>query len=400
MLGVWRFRGVTYAFKEALRSSEIRMYRSTSSGWEQVPIHKIMGFKKGRWLQPERDQLVKGRTSGATAIIKEVALIDGFWPDANAEGSLVVDQVKGNFQADELLVVGEETGDNAVATGAVAVGVADDGFAGYRHSGVAADQVGNINATGTYPSQDEIRELGVKTRTSISRLTNPQTRDFSTTRNFWSSFPKSHHRFSFPGGDSNRAGRVLQYRWPLIQADLVNPPETSERISFRVRQKGYAPTHREMTATGPPVAQKIYAGPESRFQFVNHNFFGQAGQERMYGVSGSGPCFEFDGRTYISIFTGVDDDRPILVAAHEKHLFLAYKWGSIQISGLGRPRSFRAIDGAAEKAIGDEVTGMLSGFKGIMILTGRNRTEVLRGTSSLDWDLKTLSEEAGQSATP
>ena len=448
VLGVWRFRGVSYAFKEALSSSEIRMYRTTSSGWSQVPIHKIMGFTKGRWIQPERDQFVKGLTSGATAIIKEVALIDGHWPDSNAEGSLVVDDVRGIFQASELLVVGQETGDNAVVTGAVAVGQADDGFAGYRYSAVAADQVGNINASGSYPSQADIREFGVRDQQFYLEVSEPDDEGFFDDKEIHIEFPQNRtiiFRFlgatktvfvytgdepatrldaetgrmrqrarqarRFRGGgfteDDENVGEdpnadrpvqeygAVQYRWPLIQADLVNPPAINDRITFRVRQKGYVPTHREMTATGPPVEQKIYAGPESRFQFINHNFFGQAGQERMYGVSGSGPCFEFDGRTFISIFTGVDNDRPILVAAHQKHLFLAYKWGSVMISGLGRPRSFRAIDGAAEIAIGDEVTGILSGFKGILILTGRNRTEVLRGTSAADWDLKTLSEKAG-----
>ena len=167
--------------------------------------------------------------------------------------------------------------------------------------------------------------------------------------------------------------------------------------AFRRGQRGavrmYASGSGGWRAVG--LGADLTAPEDARFRFVNHNFRGQAHQERMYGVSGAGPAFEFDGRTYSEIHTGVSGVYPVLIAAHQNHLFLGYADGSVIHSALGEPRNFQALGGAAELAIGDELTGMLSGYRDTMFLFGRNKTLALRGTSAADWHVETISSEAG-----
>ena len=292
-------------------------------------------------------------------------------------------------------MIGQEAGDGAVSVGAIIAGVSES-FAGYRHHSQAHLQVGNSHVTGTYPDQGDITELGVENQNLVLVTTTPEEDGFFDDKEIYVEFPGNRRAvYRFTGAKVVAIESHVQYSWPLLGAQYLNPPAAGNRIVFRIRQLGYQPQSTTMTAAGPPVDQQIIAGPESRFRFVSYNFFGQAHQERMYGVSGSGPAFEYDGRTFFSLFTGADDDRPTLLAAHRKHLFLGYRGGSVIHSGTGKPRNFEAIEGASEIATGDELTGMLSGYKGVLILSGRNRTDVLKGRTPLTWDLDTLSEEAG-----
>ena len=157
-----------------------------------------------------------------------------------------------------------------------------------------------------------------------------------------------------------------------------------------------AESTRKLTISDVPTEQTI--GNGTSFDFVNYNFFGRDDLERMYGVSGAGLPFEFDGTMFVQLQTGVDGYTPIKISAHQAHLFIGYKEGSVIYSGTGKPRSYDAVDGAGEIAIGDELTDMLPGYRDILFIYGRNRTNYLVGTSAVDFQLKTLSDEAGAMA--
>ena len=157
-----------------------------------------------------------------------------------------------------------------------------------------------------------------------------------------------------------------------------------------------AESTRKLTISAVPTEQTI--GNGTIFDFVNYNFFGRDDLERMYGVSGAGLPFEFDGTMFLQLQTGVDGHTPIKISAHQAHLFIGYKEGSAIYSGTGKPRSYDSLDGAGEFAIGDELTDMLPGYRDILFVYGRNRTNYVVGTSKLDFQLKTLSDEAGAMA--
>lgn len=142
----------------------------------------------------------------------------------------------------------------------------------------------------------------------------------------------------------------------------------------------------------------ITLSPSGRFEFVNHNFAGTANSTKMYGCDGVNKAFEFDGTVFARIHTGMTTDTPKHIIAHKKHLFLSFA-GSVQHSGIGTPHIWSVISGAAEIAVGDTVTGFLQPpggtTAGALIIFTRNKTSVLYGNSSSDWNLITFNPDAG-----
>lgn len=138
--------------------------------------------------------------------------------------------------------------------------------------------------------------------------------------------------------------------------------------------------------------------PDGRFEFVNHNFGGGAGEERMYGCDKINQGFEFDGTVFVPITTGMTVDTPTHVTAHENHLFFSFA-GSAQHSGIGTPYVWTVISGAAELAIGDTITAFTvqvgSEGNSTLAIFARNRTTMLYGTSSADWNLVQYRKEVG-----
>lgn len=135
-----------------------------------------------------------------------------------------------------------------------------------------------------------------------------------------------------------------------------------------------------------------------RYDMIVHNFYGATGFERAYGVNGVGKAFEFDGDSAIMINTGMPDDKPFLIAAHKKHLFLGFPKGSLQNSALGEPRSFTALLGAAEIGMGQELTNLTPNTTATLLVTTASSVAVLTGNDSSDFLLDTLSDEAGARA--
>ena len=118
----------------------------------------------------------------------------------------------------------------------------------------------------------------------------------------------------------------------------------------------------------------------------------------MFGCNPASQIFTFDGRRWQLMDTGArlgGDNPPVYLAAHRNHLFVAYKQGSVIHSDIGDPLKFTAIGGAAEIAIGDRCTGLLPGYRGTMLLFGRNSTHLLQGTSAANWAMVQISSEGG-----
>ena len=155
---------------------------------------------------------------------------------------------------------------------------------------------------------------------------------------------------------------------------------------------------RTFIVSAVPVKQAVGTG--TQYEFLNYNFFGQAARERMYGVTGAGNPFEFDGTMFLELETGVTSASPTHIVAHKRYLFVGYEQGSVINSEVGEPREWTADGGALETAIGDLLTGMLSGFRDTLFIFGRNKTARLRGdvSSNAPWVLDTVSEEAGAMA--
>lgn len=152
------------------------------------------------------------------------------------------------------------------------------------------------------------------------------------------------------------------------------------------------------TLTLTAIQTAITFAPSGRFEFDNWNFGGGTGTKKMYGADGKNRAFEFDGTTLVPITTGMTTDTPTFVKAHKNHLFLSFA-GSAQHSGIGNPYAWTIVSGAGELACGDNITGYLelagSATAGALLMKTRNRTLILYGNDSSDWNLIPYSEEVG-----
>lgn len=135
--------------------------------------------------------------------------------------------------------------------------------------------------------------------------------------------------------------------------------------------------------------------PGGRYEFVNHNFYGASRSVRMYGVNGVGPAFEFDGATFTTIRSGMAVDTPKWIAAHKEHLWFAFPGGAFQNSSIGEPLNWSAVTGAAAYGMGDEITGFVSSTVGVLTVLAVNKIATLYGSSTADFQLVDLSDEAG-----
>lgn len=99
----------------------------------------------------------------------------------------------------------------------------------------------------------------------------------------------------------------------------------------------------------------------SRYEMITANFYGNAEYESIYGVSGAGRAFSYDG-FYFNRIAAVPDvalDVPRHIAFHQFHLALGYTSGAVLLSAVGDPQNFSGVDGAAEIDVGDSVTGLV-----------------------------------------
>ena len=177
----------------------------------------------------------------------------------------------------------------------------------------------------------------------------------------------------------------------ILISDVTGAFRNDENLTWTARDSN----DDNLTVNGTIINQQIPWRPGVRLRLINHNFYAHSGGERMYGVTGAGPAFEFDGELFTPIFTGIDDDRPHFLAAHENHLFLGYPQGSLIHSALGDPVSFQDADGAAEIATGATMTGILSGYRETLFVYAANQLGRLFGTSAADWHFRVIDDEAG-----
>jgi hypothetical protein len=94
-------------------------------------------------------------------------------------------------------------------------------------------------------------------------------------------------------------------------------------------------------------------------------------------------------------------DAPTHITAHKNHLFLSFG-GSAQHSGIGTPFVWSVVTGAAEIAVGDDITAFLrppgGTDTGALAIYSRNSTNLLYGSASSGddaWRLVPFSTEVG-----
>lgn len=98
VLGVKRFGNVTYQWRNNSGNTAANIWKSSSTGWQQVTLFNEVSFTLGGATQPAEGATL---TQGAnTALIKRVVLTSGTWAGNDAAGRLIVSTpAPGNFAA-------------------------------------------------------------------------------------------------------------------------------------------------------------------------------------------------------------------------------------------------------------------------------------------------------------
>lgn len=104
---------------------------------------------------------------------------------------------------------------------------------------------------------------------------------------------------------------------------------------------------------------------ESQYRIISANFYANEDFEGIYGVSGAGRAFYFDGVYFSRIHAYSDEqenaeqlDKPRHLVVYKNRLALGYKSGEVQISKVRSPENFSGFEGAITFGVGDRITGL------------------------------------------
>lgn len=404
-----------------------RNYESEVRGYRRVPGHErydgrgspsaasywVLNFDAGS-AAIAVDDVVTGATSSATGkVLIDPVIESGTIGGGDAAGYLVLTDVSGTFQDDENLQVSAST--KAAANGtATARGADNDTDDNTWLRAAIAERRSLIGAvTGSGPIRGvwiykgdryAIRDNAGATAAVLFKATTSgwTAQDLGSIIRFDAGTAAFTEGETLTGGTSSATATIRRVVHKsgtyagtdasgfLVISGISGTFQDNETITDGA--SGSA------TSASATIANSLPAG--GQYDFVNHNFYGASNLVRMYGVNGVGKGFEWDGTYFCPLETGVEDslDKPQRVDVYKNHLFLSYAGGSLQFSELGTPTQFKVIGGAGEIGFGEDITGIKNAVATALFIIGTNKIGYLTGSSSSDFVLSDLSDEAGGKA--
>jgi hypothetical protein len=141
----------------------------------------------------------------------------------------------------------------------------------------------------------------------------------------------------------------------------------------------------------------IGAGGElsaARHEFDEGNAYATEAGNALYGVGGGKP-FELTQDGTLTVLAGAPSGA-LMIALHRNHLFLGFRAGSLQFSGIGDPANWdAATGGAGEVGVGQRLTGIVKGVGGVLHVLCRNDIQTLYFSSAEDLRLEVTVPGAG-----
>lgn len=104
----------------------------------------------------------------------------------------------------------------------------------------------------------------------------------------------------------------------------------------------------------------LLAAEESKYQMIVENVYASQDLEAIYGASGAGRAFVYEGNYVMKLYSGLSEtlDKPRHVAIYQFRVWLAYEWGELAASVAGNPLSFDGTLNAAATGVGRVITGL------------------------------------------
>lgn len=405
------------------RAITAQNYHPESRGYQRLPGYErydgrpkpsdasywVLDFDAGSAAIAEGDT-VTGATSGATGKALIDAVVEsGSYVGTDAAGYLVLTNVSGTFVDDESLQV-------SAVTKSTADGTADEEGAenDANHSTWLADALATARALiAVVPGSGRVRGVWSLGGTRYAFRDNAGATAavlHRATASGWTAVDlgrqvdfTSGGTFDLADGDEIEgatSGATATVERVIVQTGSFSAGDAAGFLilsgqvgTFQAENLDVGANLNVATIAGDSAA--ITPLPGGEYEFETYNFGGNTGTNRMYGVDGVNRGFEFDGTVYVPIRTGMTTDTPVHLACHKKHLFLFFAGGSAQHSGIGDPYSWSVVTGAAEIALGEDVTGAVPEYATTLVIIGRNKVAVLYGSDAATWDLDFLASDSG-----
>jgi hypothetical protein len=321
--GVCMYKGIAYAFRDNAAGTAVDIWKSTSTGWQQITLFKSLPFKTCT-VDVLDGVVINQKNSGATATVKRQVI----------ETSQNLDDLDATSDSTNTMGLGShtfttQTGKAYVAGQAIlitAIASPTNYLNGTITSYSTNQIVINITAktgSGTY-SQWALHSDPINIRSDTGRFI------VTSVTGTWTSNV----------ADTIRVG--------IIDIAVVDNP------------------------SGNPVTQiSILQG--GNYQFVQHNFSAASDGKKLYGADSLNRAFEFDGDVYIPIRTQITIDAPTTIAAVNGQLALSY-FGTVIFSAVGNPHDFRTTSLGFQdvQEFGDTITGMSPIVGGVLAVACRD----------------------------
>lgn len=321
--GVCMYKGIAYAFRDNAAGTAVDIWKSTSTGWQQITLFKSLPFKTCT-VDVLDGVVINQKNSGATATVKRQVIetsqnLEDL--DATSDSTITMGLGSHTFttQTGKAYVAGQAILITAIAS---PTNYLNGTITSYSTNQIVI----NITAktgSGTY-SQWALHSDPINIRSDTGRFI------VTSVTGTWTSNV----------ADTIRVG--------IIDIAVVDNP------------------------SGNPVTQiTILQG--GNYQFVQHNFLANSDSKKLYGCDALNRAFEFDGDVYIPIRTQITIDAPTTIAAVNGQLALSY-FGAVVFSAVGNPHDFRTTSlGFADiHEFGDTVTGMSPIVGGVLAVACRD----------------------------
>lgn len=205
ILGGFIYGGNCYAFRDNAPGTAADLYKATTSGWSKQSLGYTLNFD-GAVGEIFEGNTVTGATSGASGVVKRVALQSGAWTDGTGVGALTFASVTGTFQNNENLQVSAVT--KAVANGTLSTNTLP---AGGRYDCIVENFYGASNLERVYCANGVGKAFDYD-GTCIAFITTGMTTD---TPAHIAAFA-NHLFLSFPGGSLQNSSRGEPHEWTAV----------------------------------------------------------------------------------------------------------------------------------------------------------------------------------------
>lgn len=347
---------------------------------------------------------ITGASSGATAVVLAVVT-------SESPNYLVITKIVGAFSNPENLEVGGTP--QGATSGTALVDGASTALLHAQYKNLAADEyrddIGAVPGSGVIRGVIHHGDVAYAFRDNAGGTAGAI---YKSSTSGWTLVPLGEEvSFTAGSGDVDEGDTLTQggvtatVKRVVITSGTLAGGTAAGRLIIHSRAGGnYAAGAATTTGAGALTLSgaetAITIAPGGRYELIRANFGGSVNTTRIYGADGVNRGFEFDGTdySYTPITTGMATDTPAHVIAHKNQLFFSFM-GSVQHSGPGTPYVWTIISGASEIAMGDTVTGFAvqagSADGGALAIFTRNRSSILYGSSTSDWNLVPYREELG-----